>query len=123
MAKLEKKKINPFLAAIANFCCLGFLGYILIGQSKKAIFFLIIAIVLTVIGAVGMRTYFLPAVTSVLYLALIIMAAIDINSITTAMEKDEEIDENEYKLEILYNIMSTFHKEAIFKKGESEKKD
>lgn len=120
MAILKKKNINPLLAAVANFCCLGFLGYFLIGQSKKGIIFLIASIALTLIGTVGMQTLFLPFVTGVIYLALIILTALDIHAIATAMEKGEEIDENEYRLEVLYNFMKTFHKEAVFRKGSAE---
>ncbi|MBN1164307.1 MAG: hypothetical protein JXB45_06995 [Candidatus Krumholzibacteriota bacterium] len=123
MAKLEKKNINPFLAAIANFCCLGFLGYFLIGQSKKAILFLIVAVVLLLLGTIGMQTLFLPFITSVLYLALVILAAIDIHALATGVEKDEEVDEHEYKSEILYKLMSPIHKEAVFKKGGPQKKE
>jgi hypothetical protein len=117
MSELKKKNINPLLAAVANFCCLGFLGYFLIGQSKKGIIFLIISLALTLVGTIGATTVFLPFVTGVLYLGIIVMTALDIHSIATAMEQDEAVDENEYRFEILYNFMKTFHKEAVFKKG------
>ena len=115
MAKLEKKNINPVLAVLANLCCLSFLGYLLIGQTKKAIIFLIIALVQVVLGFVTSPTLVLPIVFGLLYLALVLMAAIDVHAIATAVAADEEVDENEYRLEILYKILATIQKDAVYK--------
>jgi TRAP-type C4-dicarboxylate transport system permease small subunit len=115
MAKLEKKNINPVLAVLANLCCLSFLGYLLVGQTKKAIIFLVIALVEIVLGFVTSPTLILPFVFGILYLALVLMAAIDVHGVATAVEAGEEVDENEYKLEILYKILSIVQKDAVYK--------
>ena len=48
MAQIDpSKKPNPAVAAAANFCCFGILGYFLAGQQKKAIMVLIPIIVLS----------------------------------------------------------------------------
>ena len=102
MAILENKGKSPVVVALANFCCFGILGYILIGQSSKALLVFIATIVLSLVG-VG--------------IIISILAIIDGYQVAEAIEKGEEIDENEYKLEILYTIMKIVHKDAIYKEA------
>lgn len=115
MANLEKKNINPVLAVLANLCCLSFLGYLLVGQTKKAIIFLVIALIQVAVGFLTSPTVILPFIFGMLYLALALMAAFDVHAIATAVEAGQEIDENEYKLEMLYKIISIVQKDAVYK--------
>ncbi|MBD3235502.1 MAG: hypothetical protein GF330_02220 [Candidatus Eisenbacteria bacterium] len=115
MATLEKKNLSPILPVLANLCCLSFLGYLLIGQTKKALVFLVIAVIWVVLAFVTSPTFVLPFLFGLLYLALVIMAAIDVHAVATAVEAGEEVDENEYKLEMLHKIMVTVQKDAIYR--------
>lgn len=115
MANLPKKNINPVLALLANFCCLGFLGYLLIGQVKKGVLILIISLVFSVLGVVGTATVILPSVFGLLYLGLLVMVLIDVYRVAADVEAGLEVDENEYKLELLYKIMTTFQKDAVYR--------
>ncbi|MFH1377712.1 MAG: hypothetical protein ABIH86_03065 [Planctomycetota bacterium] len=100
MAKIEKKGTSPVVAALANFCCFGILGYILLGQASKGIMVLIVSIVLNLIG-VGW--------------IVALLGVYDAYLVAGAIEKGEEVDENEYKFELLYKLMKVVHKDAIFK--------
>ncbi len=115
MAKLEKKNINPLVAALANFCCLSFLGYVLIGQTNKSIYFLAASLALAVIGALGSPTVIIPILIGPVYLALAVLVALDVHSLATAVAAGEEVDENEYRIEILYKVAAPVHKNAVYR--------
>ena len=101
MAKLENKGTNPFVALLANFCCFGVLGYVLIGQTSKAVMVFVVTAVLSFLG-IG----FIVA----------LLALVDVYQVAEAIQKGEDVDENEYKLEILHSLMKLVHKDAVFKK-------
>lgn len=100
MAAITKKDTSPIVALIANLCCFGILGYVLIGQTNKGLFTFIVALVLSFVG-VGF--------------IVSILGLIDVYQVAEAIQRGETIDENEYKLEILYKIMSIVDKNAIYK--------
>jgi len=101
MANLENKGVNPIVALLANFCCFGVLGYILLGQTSKAVMVFVVTAILSLLG-VG----FIVA----------ILALVDVYQVAEAIQKGESVDENEYKLEILHSIMKLIHKDAVFKR-------
>jgi len=117
MANLENKNTNPLLAAIANFCCLGCIGYFLIGQTKKAVIFLLAVLALCVINFIGYSTIILPIIIGPISLVLVIFTAIDIHALATAVAKGEAVDEHEYRFEILYKLVKSVHPEAVFNAG------
>ncbi len=100
MATLEKKDVNPVVILLANFCCLGGLGYILMGQTTKAIYTFILFVILVWVG--------IGAIVGIL-------ATIDGYQTAQALAAGEEVDENEYKLEIYYKLISILDKNAIYK--------
>lgn len=102
MAKLEKKGISPIVAVIANWFVFGVLGYFLLGQTKKALYVLIA-------GIVGSILCLVPGII------IAVLGLIDVYKIAEAVEKGEEVDENEYKMELLYKVAKIIHKEAVFK--------
>ncbi|MFH1845649.1 MAG: hypothetical protein ABIF77_20890 [bacterium] len=120
MAKLENKNINPILAAIANFCCLGGLGYILIGQTKKAIIFIITALIVSIVASFGYTVFILPGLAlGLVYFLLVVFTALDIHALATAIAKGEQVDEHEYRFEILFRLVKPVHAEAVFNAGGS----
>lgn len=102
MANVENKKTSPVIALVANWLVFGILGYILIGQTNKGIKVLIAAII-------GSILCVLPG------LVVAILGLVDVFQTAKAIESGEEVDENEYKNELLYKIVKNLHKEAIFK--------
>lgn len=102
MANVENKRINPVVALIANWFVFGILGYILIGQTKKGV----MVVIATIIGSV---LCFLPG------LLIAVLGLVDVFVTAQAIEKGLEIDENEYKNELLYKIVKIIHKDAVFK--------
>lgn len=102
MAALENKKIHPALALIANWFVFGILGYILIGQTKKSLFVLVAILI-------GYVLCVIPGVV------IAILSLIDVYMVADAVQKGEQVDENEYKIELLYKICKILHKDAVFK--------
>lgn len=102
MAKLEKKGISPIVAVIANWFVFGFLGYFLLGQTKKALYICIAIFV-------GIILCFVPGII------ISVLGLIDVYKVAEAVEKGQEVDENEYKMELLYKVAKMIHKEAVFK--------
>ncbi len=102
MAKLEKKGVDPVLAAVANWFVFSILGYILIGQTSKGV-----KVLITII--VGLVCCWLPGVI------LAILAAVDVYQVAKAVNEGEEIDEHEYMVPMLYKFAKIFDKEAICK--------
>lgn len=102
MAKLENKGIDPVLAAVANWFVFSILGYILIGQTDKGV-----KVLLSVI--IGLVCCWLPGVI------IAILAIIDVYQCALAVKNEEEVDEHEYKNELLYKIVKMLDKEAICK--------
>ena len=102
MAKLENKNVNPIVAVVANWFVFGILGYILLGQTKKGL----MVVVATLIGTL---LCCLPGVV------VAVLGLIDVYQTAEAVQKGEEVDENQYKQELLYKIVSKIHKEAVFK--------
>ena len=101
MAVIEKKDVNPVVILLANICCLGVLGYILMGQTTKAVYVFVLTFVLSLLAGAGVIIY--------------ILGIIDAYQVAQALAAGEEVDDNEYKFEILYKIMSIIDKNAIYK--------
>ncbi len=101
MANLVKKDSNPTVIAVANLLVFGGLGYILIGQKDKAIKIIILTAILSCLGGLGV--------------IIAILAFLDGKEVAKAVEAGEEVDENEYKQEILFKIMNLIDKTATFK--------
>ena len=115
MAVLENKNINPMAAAIANFCCLMILGYLLLGQARKGVFPLFTLIGLLIIDGILSRIIGpLILFAAPLCLLLAIFVAIDAYQVAEAVQNGEQVDENEYKFEILYKLMRMIDKQAIY---------
>lgn len=101
MAQVDpSKQPNPIAAVLANFCCFGVLGYVMCGQTKKSIMILIVTCVLNLIG-VG--------------IIVSILGLLDVHQIATALANGEAVDENEYKFELLYKLMSIVDKSAVYR--------
>jgi hypothetical protein len=47
-------------------------------------------------------------------LAIWVLAGFDAYTVAKAVEDGETVDENEYKVELLFKVMSNLHKDAIF---------
>ena len=100
MAQIDpSKKPSPIVVALGNFFCCAILGYYMCGQTSKGVMALIVAIVLSIVG-IGW--------------IIGILAAIDGMQVAEALQKGEAVDENEYKFELHYKIMSLIHKDAIY---------
>ena len=102
MAKLENKGIDPILAAVANWFVLSILGYILIGQTQKGVNVLIAVLI-------GSCLCILPGTV------IAILGIIDVYQIALAVKNGEEVDEHEYKNELLFKIVKMIDKNAICK--------
>ncbi len=100
MANLEKKNIPPLVVAICNlfFACIG---YVLIGQTGKVVPMLIAWVV-------GVLLCGLPS------FIVAFLAILDGFQVATAVANGESVDENEYKVELLYKIAKVVHKDAVF---------
>jgi hypothetical protein len=84
MAVLEKKGIDPILAAVANWFGSSILGYVLIGQTDKGIKVMIAVLI-------GSCCCILPGSI------IAILAIIDAYQVALAVQNDEEVDEHEQK--------------------------
>lgn len=102
MANLEKKGIDPVLAAVANWFGISILGYVLVGQTDKGIKVLIAVLI-------GSLCCGIPGTI------LAILGIIDVYQVALAVKNDEEVDEHEYKNELLYKVVKMLDKEAICK--------
>ena len=102
MAKLENKQVNPILALVANWLVLGILGYILLGQTSKSIKVLITTLIGTVLCCI-------PGIV------ISVLSLIDVYQVAVAVAQGEEVDENEYKVELLYKLCKIVDKDAVFK--------
>lgn len=101
MAVLEKKGVNPVVAAIGNyFWCI--IGYILLGQTGKGIKTLIC-------GLIGSCLCVLPGIL------VCILSMVDGYQVAKAVEEGEEIDEMEFKNEMLCKIVRIIDKNAFCK--------
>lgn len=100
MAAVENKGTNPVVAVLANFCCFGILGYLLVGQTTKGFYIFLVTLVLSLIG-IG--------------IIVAIMGLVDVYMVAEAVQRGEEVDEREYKFELLYKLMSLIQKDAIYK--------
>jgi len=122
MANLPKKGLHPLVAVAANFCCLGLAGYVLLGQTRKGLFVCLVAIVPLLAGAflgalLWMISGFLaslPWLVAIAWGAFFgLLAMVDVYQVAEAVEKDQAVDENGYKLDVLYKIMVKVDKSAI----------
>lgn len=100
MAAIDpSKKPNPIVALLANFCCFGIVGYMMCGQTKKAIYIFVVTAVLSMIG-IGV--------------VVAVLALIDVYQVAEGLQKGETLDENEYKFELLHKLMSLIDKSAVY---------
>ncbi|PCJ59741.1 MAG: hypothetical protein COA79_10065 [Planctomycetota bacterium] len=104
MAKVENKNVSPVVALIANWFVFGILGYYMIGQTNKGI----MVVVATMIGSI---LCVLPG------MVIALLALMDVFQTAQAIEKGEDVDENEYKNGLLFKIVKIIHKDAIFNDG------
>ena len=102
MAKLENKQVNPVVALAATWLVLGILGYILLGQTSKSIKVLITATLAS----------FLCVIPGII---VGICSLVDVFQVATAVAQGEEVDEHEYKVELLYKFCKIIDKSAVFK--------
>ena len=102
MAALVKKGVPPVVIGLLNL--IWCIGYFIMGQSKKAIMVIICAILGNLVCIGG--------------LVVAILSILDGLAVASAVAAGEEVDENEYKNELLYKICKILHKDAIFKGGE-----
>jgi TM2 domain-containing membrane protein YozV len=112
MANLEPKT-SSVVAALVSFCCLPGLGHFLLGQGGKGTYIIGLYIGLMVLTVpcswVLIGLLFIPVV-----FAIWVLAGIDAYAVAKAVEDGETVDENEYKNEFLFKIMSNLHKDGIF---------
>ena len=102
MAKLENKQVNPIAARAANGLVFGILGYILLGQTSKAIKVLITTILAS----------FLCVIPGII---VGICSLVDVFQVATAVAQGDEVDEHEYKVELLDKFCKIIDKSAVFK--------
>ena len=48
-------------------------------------------------------------------IVLAVLGLVDVYQVAVAVEAGEEVDENEYKMELLYKVVKLIHKDAVFK--------
>jgi hypothetical protein len=102
MAAVPNKNVSPIVALIANFFCFGVLGYVMIGQTKKAMM-VFVAIV------IGSFLCWLPG------LVVSILGLMDVMATAEAIVRGESVDENEYRNPTLHKIISILDKSATLK--------
>ena len=102
MAKLENKQVNPIVALVANWFVFGILGYMMLGQTSKSIKVLITSILATCLCVI-------PGII------VGVCSLIDVFQVATAVAQGEEVDEHEYKVELLYKFCKIIDKQAVFK--------
>jgi hypothetical protein len=102
MANLPNKNVNPIVAALANWFCFGVLGTILLGQTNKAIFMFIAMIIGSILCVI-------PGIV------IGVLGAIDAYQVALAVQNGEEVDENEYKMKLLYSVCKILDKKAVYK--------
>ena len=101
MAQLQNKNIHPAVAVLLNWVFPG-LGHIILGQSQKGIFVLVgVTVGLMLCGLPGMF--------------MAILGYIDVYQTASAVQQGVVVDEDEYKLELLYKICKLVHKQAIYR--------
>ena len=101
MAQLQNKNIHPALGVLLNWVFPG-LGHIILGQNQKGICILLG----TVVGGMlcGLPGMFMA-----------ILGYIDVYQTASAVQQGVVVDEDEYKLELLYKICKLVHKQAIYR--------
>jgi UPF0716 family protein affecting phage T7 exclusion len=102
MAAVPNKNVSPIVALLANFFCFWVLGYVLIGQNKKAL----MVFVAVVIGS------FLCSIPG---LVVGILGLMDVMATAEAIARGESVDENEYRNPTLHKIVSILDKSATLK--------
>lgn len=74
----------------------------MLGQTKKGITVLLFAIVGTCLCC-------LPGI------AIVVLSHVDVYQCADALNRGEPLEENEYKLELLYKIVSLVDKTAVYR--------
>ena len=101
MAALENKQVEPVVAVLANWFVMGFLGYVLLGQTNKGVMVMLCAFI-------GSMICLLPG------MLVAILGLMDVHAVATAVKAGEVVDENEYKNKTLYGIAKIIHKDAVY---------
>ena len=101
MPSLQNKNLHPLLAVFLNWLLVG-LGHMVLGQSQKGLWLF----VATLIGT------FLCCVPGII---IAILGLVDVYRVAVAVQQGVEVDENEYKVELLYKICKIFDKKAIYR--------
>lgn len=102
MPNVPPQSTNPIVPLLLNIFVLAGLGDIVLGQTKKG---------LTVLGfcIVGMCLCCVPGIL------VAILSHIDVYLCAAALQRGEPLDENEYKQELLYKLVSMVDKSAVFR--------
>jgi TM2 domain-containing membrane protein YozV len=102
MANVPPQSMNPVVPLLLNVFVLAGLGDIVLGQTKKGLTVLAFCLA-------GVCLCCLPG------FLLVILSHIDVYMCATALQRGEPLDENEYKLELLYKIVSLVDKTAVYR--------
>jgi hypothetical protein len=98
---IRNPDINPIAPLLLNILVLAGSGFMVIGQTKKGITLLLSSLV-------GICLCCLPGVL------MVILSHVDLYMCTAALQRGETLQENEYRLEVLYKIVSLYDKTAVF---------
>ena len=101
MPRLQNKNLHPLLALLLHWLFPG-LGHIVLGQSQKGIWIFVASLIGTCLCC-------LPGIF------ISILGFVDVYRVAEAVQQGAEVDENEYKMELLYKICKLVDKEAIYK--------
>ena len=100
--QLRNPSTNPLVPLLMNVFVLVGSGNMIIGQTKKGL-------TLLAFSLVGMCMCCLPGVL------MVVFSHVDVYMCATALQKGETLGENEYRLEILYKVVSVIDKSAVYK--------
>lgn len=99
--KLRNPSTNPLVPLLMNIFVLVGSGNMIIGQTKKGLTLLAFSIV-------GMCMCCVPGVL------MVVFSHVDVYMCAAALQKGETLGENEYRLELLYKIVSVIDKTAVY---------
>ena len=114
MANLEQKQSSTVvLIASIVVCCVPGLGQFLLGQTSKGLTALGLGWGLAIL-AIPCSAILIGFVFSIASIVVWVLAAVDAYAVAQALEAGEDVDENEYKNEFFFKVMSNLHKDAVF---------
>jgi len=100
MPNIQNKNLHPLLAVFLNWLFVG-MGHMVLGQSNKGLW-------LFVTCSIGTLLCCVPGII------IAILGLVDVYRVAVAVQQGVEVEENEYKVELLYKICKILDKKAIY---------